>query len=213
MVCRAVSCPAVRCGAAVPWCAVVGRAVCYTSLTLSCMPGIIRSIMAGTRYRTPGLFVLHRWIVKNALPARLSSAVAQQRSATPCGAVRGALCRAASGCAVLSFADTVPGIMCSTRYQVPVCTCLLVLFSRLTVLPRPRLPPPPANYTRTADQNVTSPSSTQHSTKAISCAHSTLGLIKPLKLNQIMGLFFLPPSGPRSTKSTENRNSFFFLIS
>ena len=52
---------------------------------------------------------------------------------------------------------------------------------------------PYANYTRTADQNVTSTTSTQRSTGQLALHKQFLAL--PIRyLHQIMALFFLPPS-------------------
>ena len=53
----------------------------------------------------------------------------------------------------------VPG----TRYRYVRAVYSSLCFLHLIVLSRSPCPPPPANYTRTADQNVTSPTSTQHS--------------------------------------------------
>ena len=67
--------------------------------------------------------------------------------------------------------------MRSTRFQVPICTRVPVTHSintRLRLLPRYFLSLLFANYTHTADQNVTLPASTQHSTAQHSTAqHST----------------------------------------
>ena len=54
---------------------------------------------------------------------------AAQRRTVPCFALRcvGEPCCAALRCAVLSFEYAAPGITRSVRYQVPVCTCVLVL--------------------------------------------------------------------------------------
>ena len=71
-------------------------------------------------------------------------------------------------------------MMRSTRYQAPVCTCcvLVCLLSSVDCpLSAPMPHPPPANYTRTADQNVSSPS-TQHSTT--SSAQAALGIVNAL---------------------------------
>ena len=71
--------------------------------------------------------------------------------------------------------------MRSTRYQVPLCTCVLIFLLSfdcpLSILYMP--PPPPANCTRAADQNVTPPIRTaQH--RAISSAQAVLGIPKSL---------------------------------
>ena len=114
----------------------------------------------------------------SAPPAQLSPQLyIAYSSAATCGFVR---CRASPGsarcCLMLrvAFVRTYSSnryMMRSTRHQVPVCTCfrtrLLAFFKFGYPLSVP-MSPSPANYTRTADQSVTSPTRTQHST-----VHST----------------------------------------
>ena len=82
--------------------------------------------------------VLYVESLKKTLTAQLSPAIAQQRSAAPCGTVRcrALPCGAVPCCAALPFEHTaVPGIM---RYPVPigmyVCTCVLVFFRFLHLI-------------------------------------------------------------------------------
>ena len=75
------------------------------------------------------------------------------------------------------------GIYCEvtgTRYRyVRVCTCLFAFFGDFVLPLGPFRVCFFTNYTRTADQNVTSPTNTQHSTdRATSSAQVALGIIK-----------------------------------
>ena len=90
----------------------------------------------------------------------------------PCLALR---CGSVSCCAVLYFEHTaVPGV-----YVLYIPFCLLVI--HLIYLCRSPFIAPHANYTCNADQNVTPPTSTQHSTdRAICSAQAALGIIKTL---------------------------------
>ena len=125
--------------------------------------------------------------------AQLSYSSAAQRSAAPCGAVRccalpcgSVLCRAAPCYAVLSFVHTVPGVVRSTRYQVPVCTCVLVCFAFFIDCPLSVVftfffssQVPPVLPIRTLHrQQATLHSTAQHG--AISSAQAALGSIKSL---------------------------------
>ena len=111
--------------------------------------------------------------------------IAQQRSVAPCPAVR---CCVVLRCA---FVRTYSSTRYDAKYQVPGTVMyvhvgysffflqLRVIFSRSPSMP----PPPPANCPRTADQNVTSPTSTQHSAhhRATSSAQAdALGIINSL---------------------------------
>ena len=121
----AVPCRAGRC------CDIMCRAAyCCAVLSLSYMPaGIIPSIIPGTG--TPRLYVLRCGITKNALSAQLSDGLAAQRSAVrccavPCPALRcgAAPCYGALRCAF--FGAYSIRYLRRIRYQVPVCTCVLV---------------------------------------------------------------------------------------
>ena len=138
MPCPAVPCRAVR-YCVVPCCALL-RAVLY--------------LLFGARYQYHTRYQYYTRFVRATLlnnqksipsSAQLSYSSAEQRSAVrcraaPCLALRcgamsclAVLCRAA--CAVPYFEHTVPGIMRIARYQVPVCTRLLVfLLSSIVVL-------------------------------------------------------------------------------
>ena len=132
--------------------------------------------------------------------------MAQQRSAAPCGGMRcgAAPCPAVRCCVVLRdnlyFKHTaIPGMKRSTRYQVPgngmygLCTRILVFASVETS--RSPCFPPPTNYTRTADQNVTpqqAHSTAQHSTGQLAL-HQRLLALSTRCSHQMMGLFFLHP--------------------
>ena len=100
---RAVPRTAVRCGCrAVRYCSALCSAVpcCVLCCTFSVVHARFHSTKYHTavpRYAAPSLYVLHCCITKNALPAQLSSATAQQRaaqrravpySAVPCPAMR-----------------------------------------------------------------------------------------------------------------------------
>ena len=92
-------------------------------------------------------------------------------------------CGAVSCCAVLSFEHSAtPGTKRSTRYQVPVCTCWVIVFLLFLSVDLSRSPCfcPHANITRTADQNVTRANkhTTQH--REISFAQAALGIINSL---------------------------------
>ena len=123
-------------------------------------------------------------MTKNTLPARLSPAIAQQRSvmrcrAVPCLALR---CGAVPCCAVLFFEHTVPGIMRNTRYQVRYARVYSSLrFFNLIVLSRSsscvsvfrKLHP----YRR-SERNITNRHTAHH--RAISSAQIALGIVKSL---------------------------------
>ena len=125
----------------------------------------------------------------NARPAQISPAiyVAEQRSAVRCRAVRwralpctAVLCRAA-----LCFLSNI------RQCQVYVLCTRLFAFS-LVDLSRSPCVFPPANYTSAADQNVTPPINTQHSTGQL-YLHKQLLALSISCSHQIMGPFFLPP--------------------
>ena len=175
--CSAAGCRAAPCGA-VPCCAVMRAVLCV--LFRACQ-ALVDEVSSSSKE------VFHTRFVRTALlnhiegsqlssarlgSAQLSSVIAQQcvaqRRATPCGAVPypAVRCCAVRRCAVLFFrTHRSTKYHAITRYQVPVCMCVLVfLLSALIVLPLgPLVVFFPANYTRTADQNVISPTSTQHS--------------------------------------------------
>ena len=75
-------------------------------------------------------------------------------------------------------------MMRSTGCQVPLCTrCVLIFLLFLQVISLgPHFPPPHANYTRIADQNVASPTITQHSAqhRATRSAQATLDIFNSL---------------------------------
>ena len=115
--------------------------------------------------------------------------IAQQRSAVRCRAVpclvlpcAAVLCRAA-----LCFLSNVE--QCQVLH-VLLCPIFLA-FSSLDLSRSPCFFPH-ANYTRTADQNVTPPTSTQRS-KGQFALHKQLLAISNRCSQQIMGLLFLPP--------------------
>ena len=148
----------------VPCCAVLCHAACFAVLAISFKPGIIPSIIPLHRVCTYYI-VEYKDVSCSAQP---SYSPAAQRSAVrcrmvPCLALR---CCAVPCRAVFIFEHAVPGIMQSTWwYKAPVCTCLLILLLSsfdcpLSVLFTFFF----ANYTRAADQSVTSPTSTPHST-------------------------------------------------
>ena len=127
---------------------------------------------------------------KNAPPTQISPQlyVAQQRRAVrcrslPCLALRWVLFRAA-----LCFLPSIQRYQVYyVKYQVQVCTCCVLVFLLSSVycpLSVPMPPSPPANYTRTADQNVTPSTSTQHSAQhrayISSSAKAALGIISSL---------------------------------
>ena len=117
--------------------------------------------------------------------AQLRSAqlyTAQQRSTLPCRALH---CGAVPCRAVLSFEHRgVPGIIRVVAYSF---FCFFSFdFSRSPCFS------PHANYTRTANQNVSPPTSTQHSTGQFAL-HRQLLALSFRYLHQIMGLLFLPP--------------------
>ena len=70
------------------------------------------------------------------------------------------------------------------KYQVPVCTCFCTRHLAFFKVDCPLSSPPPENYTRTADQNVASSTSTQHSAQhratIYSSAQALLGIINSL---------------------------------
>ena len=93
--------------------------------------------------------------------------------------------------------------MRSTRFQVPICTRVPVTHSintRLRLLPRYFLSLLFANYTHTADQNVTLPASTQHSTAQHSTAQHSTAQHKPISSAQLalggIKLLVAPDHGP-----------------
>ena len=159
--CRAVLlCRAVPCGA-------VRRALLYLLFRTSyryhskfhntwcrCYTRFVRTTLLDHQKCTPALF---------------SPATAQQRCAVRCRAVscRALRCDGVSGCAMLSFEHTVPGIseVLGTRYRyidyvrVYSSSCFL----HLIVLSRSSSCFLLSIYTRTADQNVTLATSTQPS--------------------------------------------------
>ena len=127
-------------------------------LLLSYIPGVTRSVTLGTKQQEKY--------------SQLSSTpLAQQRRVVPCGIVR---CRALR-CGVVpccALFHTYSRGRYNAKYQVPssgmyvwtgdphskclsLLSSLTVLFTFFFLLQK---------YTRTADQNVTSPASTQHST-------------------------------------------------
>ena len=162
-----------------------------------------RAIEGGYSTTSPG-FVHTRYYVTesqctpgSAQPSYIYSSAAQ-RSALRCRAVRcRAFCPALRCCVVLPCAlfRTFSNVRYETKYQVSgagmymLCTRILAFSSvDLSVSNFS----PHANYTRTADQNVTPPTSTQHSTGQLAL-HLQL-LASPIRCShQIMGLFFLPP--------------------
>ena len=97
------------------------------------------------------------------IPAIYSSAA--HRRVVPCGAVPFPAVR----CVLrYAFLRAYSSTRYESKYQVPggmyvLCPRLFLCFLQLIVFSRSPSPPRPANYTRTADQNVTSPISTQHS--------------------------------------------------
>ena len=129
---------------------------------------------------------------KNAPPAQLSPQLfsSQQRSAVrcravpcgvvPCPAVRsGFMLR----CAFFRTYSSTRHMMRSTRYRyVRVSlSSFSCFFFKVDCPLSVRMPhPPPTNYTRTADQNVTLPTSTQHSAHVYSSAQAALGIINSL---------------------------------
>ena len=143
--CRAVPCGAVPCRAVRCCCAVLCRAACFGVLTLSNKPGIIRSIIPGAALHQVCTYYMVDSQKKHPIPAQLSLAIAQQRSAAPCGAVRcralpcdTVLCRAAQ-CSFSKIQSStqvsceVPGTRyrCVRVYSVPgtgvfVCTRVFV---------------------------------------------------------------------------------------
>ena len=173
MRCRALPCRALPCGA-IP----CGAVPCWAVLRVS--PYLIfRTWQASSEVSFQVLvlpqvciyYLLRCSITKNALPAQLNPAIAKQRNAAPCGAVPCLALR----CGVLPCCSAV--LCCAffraystgnhAKYQVPVCTCILVVLlssfdGPLSVLFMYFIFCF-ANYT-TADQNVTSPKNTRHST-------------------------------------------------
>ena len=98
-----------------------------------------------TRYGTPRLYVLHCFrIPKHALQAQLSYCSAMQRRAAPSGALPAVRCFAVPCCSAqrCAFFGTY-----STRYNAKYQSHVFFV-----------------NYPRSANQNVTSPASTQQST-------------------------------------------------
>ena len=107
----------------------------------------------------PGTTVLNH----NARPAQISPALcspAAQRSAVRCRAVR---CRALPYAAVLCLA-ALCFLSNIHQYQVNVLCTLRFAFFHFFISLGPHVFSLHANHTRTADQNVTPPTSTQHST-------------------------------------------------
>ena len=94
-------------------------------------------------------------------------------------------------CKPLKHTAVVPGMI-----QVPgtgMC-CALVFLTPSVDCPLGRHhPPPPTNYTRTADQKVTSPTSTQHG-EGNYLRTSGSWHVSIRYSHQIVGLFFFPPS-------------------
>ena len=126
MRCRAVPCSC----RAVQYSAGLCRAVpcaCFVVLILSCMPGIVRSIIPGTG--TPTGSYITNIVESQKIHSQLSLAQlylssAAQRRAVPCHALR---CCTSPCCAVPSFEHTtVPGAMRSNAYQAPACTHAIV---------------------------------------------------------------------------------------
>ena len=153
-----------RCGTG-RCCAVLCRAACFALPIISYIPGIIRSIIPGAGTTTVHQVVRTTLLNnKNSLPAQLSPAIAPQRSAVRC---RVLLCRAVLCCAALRFLSNiqyqlsckVPG----TRYRYARVYLSFCFLLHLIVLFRSPSCFFFTNYTRTADQNVTSPTSAQHS--------------------------------------------------
>ena len=104
--------------------------------------------------------------------SQLNPAIPQHCSAAPCGVVR---CHASwlrfsavPCCTVLSLEHTAPSITRSTRYQAPVCTGVLLIIILLFSYEYPLSFVSVFCFSRklhhAADQNVASPTSTQHST-------------------------------------------------
>ena len=124
MPCGAVPCRAVR------HCALLCRAL--PCCVLCCTHYFVQS-RYHSKYHIRYRYYYTRFVCtvllnhKTASPAQLSPAIPQQHSAAPCGAVP---CPAVRCCTVLRYAvyfeQTVTGSMQSTRYYVPVCTCVLV---------------------------------------------------------------------------------------
>ena len=111
-------------------------------------------------------------------------------NAVPCPV----FCGAVSCCAVLSLEHTaVPGIMRSTRYHVPVLYVRVYssFCSHLIILSRISPCFFPANYTLTADQNVTS-TSTQYNAGQLALHKRLLALSIRYSHQIIIGLFFPP---------------------
>ena len=71
-------------------------------------------------------------------------------------------------------------------------SCFFLLSSKLIVLSRSLCSPPLANYTRTADHSVTSPTSAQHKATINSSAQAALGVINSL-IAPNHGPFLSPP--------------------
>ena len=140
-------------------------------LYFSFIPSTIRSVIPSVRVLyvpvTINTLVNHK---KNALTAQLSPAIyssaaqrsALQRRAVPCGAVPcpAVLCRTA-----LCFLSSIHKyqVSCDTRCR-PVCMYVAFALFSLSSFDCPLVPPffVFENYTRTGDQNVTSPTNTHN---------------------------------------------------
>ena len=126
-----------------------------------------------------------------ARPAQISPAIyspAAQRSAVRCRAVR---CRALP-CAAVLCRVALCFISNIQQYQGYTWCCILFVLLFLHLALSVPMFPPHANYARTADQNVASPTITQHSTGQSALNKHLLALSNRCS-HQIMSLFFLPP--------------------
>ena len=116
---------------------------------------------------TPGLYIPDTTVLdQNARPAPISPAInspAARRSAVPSRAVR---CRALRCCVVLCFLSNIE--QCRVEY-VLLRTFLFASCSYIRSLTAPLFSPP---RTRTADQNVTPPTRTQHRKGNLLCTSS-----------------------------------------
>ena len=130
MPCRAVQYCAVLCRA-LPCCVLCCTLLCCT-LTLSCMPVLFEvsyhvSVLLQHQVCTYYNMLNHN----KCTPSSAQLYVAQQRGGVRCRAVPclALQCGAVPCCAVLSVEHAPKsGIMRSTRYQVPVCTCCVLVF-------------------------------------------------------------------------------------
>ena len=187
---RALACPGVRCNT-VRCCVVLCRAAALVYTSSFVHASVVRIIIP----RIPVLLQQHHQVCtyyvlsvnhnectsSSAQPTAIYSSA--QRRAVPCLAL---WCGAVSCWAVLSFEHTA---VLRIRYQVPAYTCC-VLYSSFCFLqlivffPSPCFFPPPASYTCTADQNITSSTVTHHSAQhratTNSSAQAALGIINSL---------------------------------